>query len=161
MANSIAVATGQATTGPAVTSLIPDTGEWTIGPSSTGQQSYLCTTCPTNAPASITYGASGVADLFKSRSDAVPIAGQETRGRSLLLKLQEVWQINDTDGVTIARFPAQAHMVLTFGLHDLITASVLAAFFQRLNGLPFRAVGDTPTIAMQRLMTGNPRYDIS
>lgn len=159
MALSLTVATGQATNGPVVTSLIPDTTEWGLKSENAGTTVYNCSSCPTNAPASLTYGANTISDLFKNRSDAVPITGQEVRGRSLLLKLQEVWQVSDGTNI-VARFPAQAHMVVSFGLHDTITSTILGAFYQRLVGVPFRAVGDTPATAFQKLMTGITRYDI-
>lgn len=160
MSLSLSTGAGQTTNGPSVQSLIPDVGEYGLYSQSSGQTLYICNTSPTNAPSYLTIGSSGLADVFKNRSDVAPIADQEVRGRSILLKNQEVWTITDAGGVTVARYPAQAHCVISFGLHDNITAAVIGAYYQRLVGLPFRLAADTPTSAFQTLINGNTRLDI-
>lgn len=109
-------------------------------------------------PNTIRYSVNAVADVFK-QSPVNPSPGQNPAGVNILVQVNEVWKVTDTD-LGERLLPVSGHFVLKLPTDAAITATAVAALIDRVVGSSMRADNGTLETGVDFLLHGVTRIPI-
>lgn len=109
-------------------------------------------------PNSIRYSVSPVADVFK-QSPVNPGVGQNPAGVNILIQVNEVWKVTDTD-LGERLLPVSGHIVLKLPTDAQVTASAVGSLIDRVVGAVARDVDGTLETGLDFLLHGVTRIPI-
>lgn len=106
-------------------------------------------------PNTIRYSVNAVADVFK-QSPVNPSPGQNPAGVNILIQVNEVWKVTDTD-LGERYLPVSGHLVLKLPTDSAITATAVAELIDRVVGATVRGEAGTLETGVDFLMHGVTR----
>jgi len=152
---TMATGTAQTVTGAAVTPLAPAAGDYSYLVDDPGMAILKNVSAALDQPSTIKYGVSPAPDMFKN-SEATPITGQRLDGLNILVQVNEVWKVTDTD-LGIRYLPVSGHMVLKVPIDEQVTAAAVAALGNRVIGATVRGISGTVSDGLDLLLHGVTR----
>lgn len=155
MSVTLAIGTAQTVSGAAVTPLAPAAGDYAYSVDDPGSAILTNVAGDLDQPGTIKYSVSRAPDMFKN-SDATPVSGQRTDGLNILIQVNEIWKVTDTD-LGVRYLPVSGHVVLKVPIDEEVTAATVAALMNRVHGAVVRGTSGTVADGIDLLLHGVTR----
>jgi len=158
MALTLATGSAQGTNCANLVPLYPTTGSYAFEKDDPGDAVMKNVAGSLDQPNRIRFAYQEIPNIF-SNVPYNPAPGQDTSGISILIKVEELWKVDDaSDSVAALLLPAAVHTVIRLPRHALVTPTVAADLYRRGVGAPFRNGTDTLSVAITSLVNGVTRF---